>query len=112
MKASELKKLRNRDAWCWHCGEINDLVPHHRANRGMGGFKALDALQNVILVCAEYNGKMESDAAIANRARELGHKISKFASPAQQVFDTVTKKWYYLDTEGGKRVVDPPDYLI
>ena len=108
MKASELKKLRKRDSWCWHCGEINDLVPHHRANRGMGGSKALDNLQNIILVCALYNGLMESDAAVARKARKLGHKISKFADPAELVFDEFTGEWYRLDIQGGKSLADSP----
>ena len=39
----------------------------------MGSSKVLDTLQNVILVCSLYNGAMESDAAVANEARDLGH---------------------------------------
>lgn len=106
MKAADLKKLRARDLWCWDCGEANDLVPHHRANRGMGGSKELDNLQNVILVCAVYNGLMESDAQVAKRARELGHKISKFSDPSIAVFDNVTGLWYELDTQGGKEAIE------
>ena len=106
MKAAELKKLRKRDGWCWHCGEINDLVPHHRANRGFGGYKALDNLQNIILVCALYNGLMESDAKVAAEARRLGHKISKFSDPAELVFDNITQLWYQLDADGGKLSVE------
>lgn len=78
----------------------------------MGGSKVLDNLQNVILVCAVYNGLMESDAGIAMQARDLGHKLSKFASPAEPVFDKPTGTWFYLDNRGGKEETEPPSYLI
>lgn len=112
MKNSDLKKLRERDSWCWHCGVDSDLVPHHRANRGMGSSKVLDTLQNVILVCSRYNGLMESDASVANQARDLGHKLSKFASPTAPVFDNWAKKWFTLDEKGNKHESEPPSYLI
>jgi hypothetical protein len=112
MKNSDIQKLRKRDDHCWHCGVTENLVPHHRANRGMGGSKVLDNLQNVILVCAEYNGLMESDSATANLARDLGHKLSKFLSSGEPCFDNDWKKWYYLDTKGNKVETDPPSYLI
>ena len=112
MKNSDLKKLRDRDHWCWHCGAESDLVPHHRANRGFGGSKVLDTLQNIILVCSEFNGRMESDASVAEWARELGMKLSKFASPSAPVFDNWAKKWFYLDEKGNKTETDPPTYLI
>ena len=112
MKTSDINKLRNRDTWCWHCGREDTLVPHHRMNRGMGGFKPADNLQNVILVCSAYNFLMESDPAVANEARDLGHKVGKFATPTAPVFDNYTKKWYTLWTDGTKTVTDPPAYLI
>ena len=78
----------------------------------MGGLKVADNLQNVILVCSEYNGLMESDANVANQARDLGHKLSKFLAPSEPVFDNFSKRWYYLDTKGGKVQTEPPMYLI
>ncbi len=78
----------------------------------MGSSKVLDTLQNVILVCSRYNGDMESDANIANQARDLGHKLSKFASPSAAVFDNFQKKWFYLDEKGNKFETEPPSYLI
>lgn len=112
MNAKQIQTLRTRDQWCWHCGATEHLVPHHRANRGMGGSKVADNFQNVILVCAEYNGAMESNAGVANLARDLGHKLSKFLSPSEPVFDNYAKRWYFLDTKGGKVPTDPPSYLI
>jgi hypothetical protein len=55
---------------------------------------------------------MESDANIANQARDLGHKLSKFASPSAAVFDNFQKKWFYLDEKGNKFETEPPSYLI
>jgi hypothetical protein len=78
----------------------------------MGSYKALDTLQNVIMVCSLYNGLMESDAAVANSARDLGHKLSKFMSPTAPVFDNFTKRWYILDEKGSKFETEPPSYLI
>jgi hypothetical protein len=69
-------------------------------------------LQNVILVCGQYNGAMESDAAVASLARDLGHKLSKFLSPTEPVFDNYLKRWYFLDTKGNKHETEPPNYLI
>jgi hypothetical protein len=112
MKNSDIKKLRQRDLYCWHCGTTEDLVPHHRANRGMGGSKSLDTLQNVILVDADFNSRMESDAAVATWARDLGLKLSKFANPAEPVFDNYAKLWFTLDLQGNKTEVEPPSYLI
>lgn len=87
-------------------------MPHHRANRGMGGSKVLDSLQNVILVCSLYNGAMESDANVASQARDNGHKLSKFMSPVAPVFDAWARKWYVLDEKGNKHESEPPNYLI
>lgn len=112
MKSSDIQKLRDRDLHCWHCGATSDLVPHHRANRGMGGFKVYDTLQNVIMICAIYNGLMESNAAVAKEARDLGHKLSKYQSPTQPVFDNWSRLWYFLDDKGNKVVTEPPSYLI
>lgn len=78
----------------------------------MGSSKVLDTLQNVILVCSQYNGLMESDASVANQARDLGHKLSKFASPTAPVFDNWAKRWYFLDEKGNKHETEPPSYLI
>lgn len=112
MKNSDLNKLRQRDQHCWHCGAEQDLVPHHRANRGFGGSKALDNLQNVIMVCSLYNGLMESDALVADEAREAGHKLGKFSSPNASVFDKKDRRWYRLDEKGNKHETEQPTNLF
>lgn len=105
MKASDLKKLRARDSHCWHCGEVNDLVPHHRMNRQMGGSKLRDGLDNIILVCAAYNGAMESNALVAKDARMYGHKLSSWQDYGEALFDRAEMRWYRLDAEGGKHLI-------
>jgi hypothetical protein len=112
LKSADVVKLRKRDDHCWDCGATEDLVPHHRAGRGMGGSKVADNLQNVIIVCAQYNGLMESDSVVANKARDLGHKLSRFLSSNEPCFDNALNQWYHLDTQGGKVKTDPPSYLI
>lgn len=112
MKAAEVRKLRERDLWCWHCGETNDLVPHHIQNRGMGGSKIADNLQNVIRVCAEYNSEMESNATVAEQARDFGHKASKFSAPGHPILDVTKQTWFVLEKNGTKTECEPPSYLI
>lgn len=91
-----------RDTHCWHCGTELDLVPHHRKNRGAGGSKLLDTLDNLMLVCAVYNGAMESDANVAQKAREYGHKLRSWENMKRPVFDIPTSTWYLLDEKGEK----------
>jgi len=64
------------------------------------------------MVCAEFNQAMESDAATASWARDLGLKLSRYASPTAPVFDNWAKKWYLLDEKGNKFETEPPTYLI
>ncbi len=95
-------KLEARDKWCWHCGATADLAPHHRKNRRAGGSKVLDRLDNLILVCQNYNFQMEANAEVARQAREFGHKLRSWDDFSVSVFDRVTATWYVLDSEGGK----------
>jgi len=104
LSRKSLTLLRARDAHCWHCGATDDLVPHHRKNRGMGGSKLLDGLDNLMLVCAFWNGEMESTSADAAAARGWGHKLSAWEATNRPVFDIPTSTWYTL-LEDGTRVV-------
>jgi len=104
MKPAVRVKLEARDAHCWHCGTTEDLVPHHRANRGMGGSKNRDRLDNLILVCALYNGLMESDSGVASQARVDGHKLQSWQPYETTVVDRADGLMYWLDPLGGKHV--------
>lgn len=98
-----LKFVQERDTYCIHCGQTEDLVPHHRRGRGMGGSKLLDRPDNLIMVCAIYNGLMESDFLVARDARGWGHKLSQWEHFSRPIFDSIAFKWYVL-TESGRRI--------
>ncbi len=100
-----LKQVQERDQYCWHCGREDDLVPHHRKNRGMGGSKLLDNVQNLMMVCAEYNGEMESHAGVAASARGWGHKVPAWETTDGPVFDCVAFRWWVLLPNGWKVMV-------
>ncbi len=107
IKPSIRKQLEARDEWCWHCGEHNDLVIHHRRNRGMGGTKGKQAAitngcQNLIRVCAQYNFEMESNATVGAAARGWGHKLPMWEDLEHPVFDCTKFVWYVLTTDGRK----------
>ena len=97
-----LKLVQARDGACWHCGAEDDLVPHHRKNRGMGGSKLLDTPDNLMMVCARWNGDMESNAELAATARGWGHKLPVWESLEHPVFDRVSFGWFFLTQEGAK----------
>lgn len=77
-----LRALGDRDGnrCAWHYEGACDaatLVPHHRMNRGMGGSPSGDALGNLVWLCAEINGLIESDAHAARAARSRGIKVPR-----------------------------------
>ena len=96
-----LKLVQGRDDHCWHCGVEEDLVPHHRINRGMGGSKLLDTPDNLMMICARWNGDMESNAGVAAAGKGWGHKLSAWESTGAPVFDRVGG-WWILSGDGTK----------
>lgn len=100
-----LKVVQERDTHCWHCGREDDLVPHHRINRGMGGSKLLDTPDNLMMVCALWNGSMEAVATDANTARGWGHKLAVWEDLSKPVFDRGVFRWFVLQGDGSKVVV-------
>lgn len=112
-KAKIYNQVKERDAWCWHCGTEANLVLHHRQNRGMGGRgNKLDRADNLIRVCSEYNFMMEANADVASQARELGHKLGSWDGYDTPVFDKALVKWFTLTQDGRKVESHPPMYLI
>lgn len=101
-----LKQVLERDSHCWHCGREDNLVPHHRINRGMGGSKLLDLPENLLMVCAVWNGQMESHPLAASKARGWGHKLSLWESLELPVFDVAAFRWYFLQADGSKVIAD------
>ena len=106
------KVLAKRDLFCWHCGDVNDLVIHHRKNRQMGGSKNLDIYENLMRVCAEYNSRMESDAKTAQEAIEFGHKLKSLQGFSTPVYDALQGVWMVLDAKGNKQETGEPGFLL
>jgi 5-methylcytosine-specific restriction endonuclease McrA len=94
------KQILERDQHCWHCGQVWDLVVHHRVNRGMGGSKLLDRADNLMAVCARWNGDMESDADVAAEARGWGHKLPAWEAFSHPVYDVMGGSWWVLLPDG------------
>jgi hypothetical protein len=98
-----LRALDTRDGHrCAFHGPYCDtatLVPQHRANRGMGGRASLMVIENLLWSCAEYNGRIESDAKWANEARARGIKISTHHDPSQ-VPVWMFEQWWLLNPDG------------
>lgn len=95
-----LAALRDRDGdvCAWSGIETETLVPHHRANRGAGGFKGADRLSNLVLVDSIVNGRFESD--LQHKAKLLGFKISRYSDPeAISLFHKV-HGWVLLKDDG------------
>ncbi len=99
-----LALLRARDPHCVHCGATDDLIPHHRVNRGLGGSKSerLNSLSNLLMVCAFYNGEMESTSEVAIAARGWGHKLPSWGDTNTPVFDCVLFRWWTLLPDGSR----------
>lgn len=100
-----VKLVQARDEYCLHCGQKEDLVPHHRINRGMGGSKLLDTPDNLMMVCGRYNGDMESVIRVQSSARGWGHKLSVWQSTEMPVFDCVAFRWWFLHSDGSKTML-------
>jgi hypothetical protein len=98
-----------RDSWtCYLCaGEFmdGDLVPHHRANRGSGGFHAANTPENILSLCSICNGQIEADHRWANEARRRGIKISKYDTALAGVIPVLSPKdsWIVLDSNYGSQ---------
>lgn len=91
-------KFLRRDGSCVHCGETERLSPQHRAGRGMGGSKLLDRPSNIIVLCSDLNSRIESDAEVADYARQNGWKIDRWQDPDfEPVWYATEGRWYLLD---------------
>lgn len=102
MNARQFAKYLARDLHCvCGCmGREDTYVPQHRANRGMGGSKLLDRPANVIVMCSELNGLIESNADLAVLARAFGWKLERWQVPEEvPIYDRATGQWWLLDNE-------------
>lgn len=89
-----------RDHGCVHCGDVETAVPHHRLNRGMGGSKRRDVPSNIIALCANVNGLVETDTEWLLLAREMGWKLLSGDDPASKpCWNGNLGEWVLLDDE-------------
>jgi len=97
-----LKAITARDGHrcAWSGQDTDTLVPHHRANRGSGGYKAGDGIANLVWLDAHINGEIESVSEMAEIARGRGIKISKFSTPAEQPIDHAVHGLVTLNDDG------------
>lgn len=106
MDAKRFRRYLDRDGGCIHCGELEAVAPHHRRNRGMGGSKQRDVPSNIVVLCSVLNGKLESDAAWATRARKWGWKLGNGDDPLEvPVWYPVMGAWFWLDDYYGRDLV-------
>jgi hypothetical protein len=110
MNSKQFQRYLDRDLSCPHCGSELDLIPQHRQNRGMGGSKARDVPSNIMVMCSELNGLIESNATLANLAKDYGWKLTAGQDPkTTPMFHSGA--WWLLDDKFGRvevnGLVDP-----
>jgi hypothetical protein len=110
MTKKEFQKYLDRDSACPHCGTTGpELIPQHRANRGMGGSKERNRPSNIIVFCSVGNGKLESSPVFAEIGRRYGWKIRPWQDPTKtEVF--LGDGWYLLDDNFGKVKTAEPGF--
>ena len=95
--------LRDGRACAWHWVGVCDaetLVPHHRANRGMGGRPSLHSIANLVWLCSSVNGLIESDHEWAVSARLRGIKISSHSDPDAEPITHAVHGRCFLNDDG------------
>jgi hypothetical protein len=109
MNKKAFDKFLERDKCCSHCGTTDDtLIPQHRANRGMGGSRALDRPSNIIVLCSAANFMLESNARFAEMGRLFGWKLERHQVPE---FTPVYMGdgWWLLDNDFNRTPVPNHD---
>jgi hypothetical protein len=109
MNKKTFDKFLDRDKCCSHCGITGEtLIPQHRANRGMGGSKALDRPSNIIVLCSTANFMLESNARFAHMGRVFGWKLERHQVPE---FTPVYMGdgWWLLDNDFNRTQVSNED---
>lgn len=80
---------------------VGDLTHHHRKGRGAGGVKSRNRVANGLLVCGQWNGMVESDAATASKARSFGWKLrTDHEIDTIPVYIPKLGRHVYLDDDG------------
>lgn len=109
MNSKQFSKYLERDKACPHCGSLGpDLIPQHRQNRGMGGSKLRDRPSNIIVLCSQANGLLESNATFASLGRAYGWKLTSGQNPSESPV-MLSEGWFLLDDNFNKVRVKEPE---
>ena len=66
----------------------------------MGRSKERDTAANIIVLCSDWNNRLESDASAAEMGREWGWKLRPGDDPRKiPVYYFTEDTWYYLDDD-------------
>ena len=113
MNKKQFDKYLERDLGCWHCGSTgDDLIPHHRLNRGMGSKNHLaNQPSNIIALCSQANLLLESNAEFAELGRKLGWKLRNHETPTEvPIFGH--GGWWLLNDDFTKDLLEnDPEYF-
>jgi hypothetical protein len=72
----------------------------------MGGSKLRDGSENLIVLCSEMNGLIESDSRAAELAKKYGWKLESWEKPLEiPVHDLVSGVAYLLNNSFGRKVM-------
>ena len=64
----------------------------------MGGSKARHEPSNILVMCSRVNGLMESDAIVAEMAREFGWKLESWQKPEDvPVYHLLELQWFKIE---------------
>jgi hypothetical protein len=111
MNRKQFARYLERDGGCVHCGDVETAVPNHRANRGIGGSKKRDHPANIVVLCSEMNGLIESDATWQLKALGYGWKLRQWQDALSvPVYEPLTGCWWLLDDGFGREMVPLEDW--
>ena len=97
MNKKTFERYLARDGGCVHCGSTgDDLIGHHRQNRGFGGSKLRDVPSNIVVLCSQANGLLESSGTFAKLGRDLGWKLTA-GQESKETPIFIHGNWYLLD---------------
>jgi len=111
MPSKYIKELifKRDEGVCFHCGS-EETTLHHRRNRGSGGdrtrSKVADRPSNLLTICPQFNGLMESDVNAYRLALEKGWKLKMGQSSRNTPVQNYDGTWWILTDMGGKFQLD------
>lgn len=80
---------------CCMCSAKADEI-NHRLNRGAGGRKSLNRLDNACALCRYHNRVIESDSVEGRNARDLGVKLREGDSYQTPLWSPFFQRWLIL----------------